>query len=140
MAKITMGGQEYTIPELNFMALERAWPFVQTAMVSDNSDPMKGPLAAMRIIAAGIMEDENFQPDRYGVTATPDQEDLVHEQVVRFFRKRLKANEIGKLTECIYTILEEAGLVAAEGEDTLPPVVEDRNPSPETAPDLSPSS
>ena len=119
MAKITLGGEDYIIPELNFMALERAWPFIETAMVSSNHDPMTGPNAALRIIASGIVEDENFQPQRYGVTALPDNPDEIYEQVVFFFRRKLKAREIEKLKDCVDQIIQEAGLMSAETDDTV---------------------
>lgn len=139
MAKIVIGGEDYTVPELNFMALERAWPFVEDAMLSTGSDPMKGPLAALRIIAAGIMEDENFQPARYNVSATPDDPDAIHDQVVAYFRKKLKAREIVTLKDCIDAILKEAGLGAEPGEDQEENPPEKASPSPETVPALSPS-
>lgn len=116
MAKVTIGATEYEVPEMNFMALERAWPFVEEAMVSAGTDPMRGPLAAMRIIAAGIMEDESFQPQKFNVTATADEPDKIHDQVVFFLRKKLKAREIHLLKDGIDAILVEAGLVTPEGE------------------------
>ena len=137
MAKITIGGTEYTIPELSFMALERAWPYIQAAMVTVADDPMRGPNAALRIIAAGIMDGENFDPPRYGVKAPPEEEEAIHDQVVLFFRKKLKAKEIALLKNCVDEILEEAGLVAPSGEGT-PPAKE--NLSTEIAPDTSQSS
>lgn len=139
MAKITIGGQEHVVPELNFMALERAWPFVEEAMAYSGVDPMKGPLAALRIIAAGIMEDENFQPQRYSITATPDNPDEVHTQVVAYLRKKLKAKEIVNLKDCIDTILQEAGLGGEPGEDLENPQKKAESPSPETAAALSQS-
>lgn len=117
MAKITIGEEDYTIPELNFAALERGWPFIEAAMVMGGTDPMRGPNAALRVIAAGIVEDENFQPQRFNVTATPDQPDEVYEQVVAFLRKKLKAREMDRLGPCVDQIIEEAGLIAAAPED-----------------------
>jgi hypothetical protein len=140
MAKITIGGTQYTVPELSFMALERAWPFVESAMVSDGRDPMKGPNAAMRIIAAGILHDDNFDPEKFKVTAGADDEDLQHDQIVQFFRRRLKAREIPTLTSCIDDIMVEAGLAAPAGEAKDPLLEESPNPSMETAPVTLPSS
>jgi len=120
MAKIKIGNVEYTVPELTFMALERAWPYVEASMISVSGDPMRGPNAALRIIAAGIVDGENFDPARYNVKSSLEEEDAVHDEVVNFFRRRLKAREIPLLKDCIDEILVEAGLVAPEGEDTPP--------------------
>ena len=120
MAKITIGEVEYFVPELNFYALERAWPFIETAMVSEGLDPMQGPNAALRIIAAGIVEDENFQPETFNVTAKADNPDAIYEEVVLFLRKKLKARQIHSLKACIDTIIEEAGLMGeADASDTV---------------------
>lgn len=139
MAKITIGGEEYTVPELNFAALERSWPFVEQAMVISSNDPLASPRAALCIIAAGIMEDDNFQPQRYKVTATPDDEDKIHEQIVNFLSKKLKAREMVNLKDCVDKILLEAGLTeeAPPGEED--PVEETASPSPATVPGSSPS-
>lgn len=117
MAKITIGGEDYTIPELNFAALERAWPFIEISMITGGNDPMKGPNAALHIIAAGIVEDENFQPERFKVTATPDDPDKVYDQVVGFLRKKLKAREMERLGPCVDEIIDEAGLIPAGGDN-----------------------
>ena len=120
MAKIRIGEETYTIPELNFMALERSWPYIEIAMVTGGNDPMQGPGAALRIIAAGIVEDPNFQPDRFNVTAKPDDPDAVYEQVVFYLRKHLKARQMQNLQPCIDQIIEDAGLLGkAEGSDTV---------------------
>lgn len=140
MAKITIGGDDYQVPELNFAALERSWPFVESAMVISSNDPMASPRAALCIIAAGIMEDENFQPQRYKITANPDDPDKIHEQIVNFLSKRMKAREMVNLKGCVDQILLEAGLTEAEppsGEEG--PVEETAILSPETAAGSSPS-
>lgn len=139
MAKITIGGVVYTVPELTFMALERAWPYVQAAMIAVSSDPMRGPNAALHIIAAGIVDGENFDRERYNVKAPAEEEDEVHKEVVNFFRKRLKAREIALLKDCVDEILEEAGLGVNVGEARPPLPEEKENSLTETAPSLSPS-
>lgn len=119
MAKTIIGGNTYEVPELNFVALERAWPFVETAMVS--LDPMQGPSAALCIIASGLCEADNFDPSVFGIkeedlSPTEDRETQVFNKVVFFLKKKLKATEIAGIKDCINDILEEAGLVPAEGE------------------------
>ena len=74
MAKVTVGGTQYEVPELNFIALERSWPFIEEAMTA--LDPMKGVSAALHIIAAGLVEADNFDPATYNIkpediSATP---------------------------------------------------------------------
>jgi hypothetical protein len=133
MAKITLGEEDYTIPELNFEALQRAWPYIEASMVTDAKDPMSGPNAALRIISAGICEGENFNPERYKVTASADDPDAVYEQVVLFFRKKLKARDIEKLAPCVDQIIEEAGLMPAGGDADTVGNVETLNHSPEIA-------
>lgn len=119
MAKLTLSGEEHIIPELNFAALERAWPFIEIALVSGGGDPLRQQLAALQVVAAGIMEDENFQPDKYKVTVAADNPDKIHEQIVNHLRKKLKAREIAALRTCLFEIIEEAGLTMAnEGEQS----------------------
>lgn len=131
MAKITIGDTTYTVPELTFIALERAWPYVQASMVSDGADPMRGPNAALRIISAGILHGEHFDPNKFDVTAGPDEEDLQHDQLTMFLRRKMKANQISTLSACIGVMLEEAGLVVTTGE--VPPVEEGNQESSSTA-------
>jgi hypothetical protein len=109
MAKITIGGTLYTVPELNFIALERAWPYVEQAMAT--LDPMQGPSAGLGVIAAGLVEADDFERTRYGIG---DDERLndeeTFERVLLFLKKKLKATEIVNIKTCLEEILEEAGL------------------------------
>lgn len=139
MAQITIGGKEYLIPEMNFLAIERAWPFVMKA--TETVELMTGVSAALSVIAAGLMEAEDFNPADFD--ATPgDRDAVVLDRVVYFFKKNLKGNEIGIVRDTMFQILKEAGLEVTEGEALaalaaaaglkLPETL-----SPETAPDTS---
>lgn len=139
MAQITIGGKEYRIPEMNFLAIERAWPFVMKA--TETVELMTGVSAALSVIAAGLMEAEDFKREDFD--ATPEDRDaVVLDKVVYFFKKNLKGNEIGIVRDTMFQILKEAGLEVTEGEALaalaaaagleLP-----ETPSPETAPHTS---
>lgn len=139
MAKVIIGGTEYEVPELNFIALERAWPFIEEAMTE--LDPMKGVSAAIHIIAAGLMEADHFDPETYGIhvkdlSLTQDREDQVFALTARFLKRKTKATEISGIREAVVVISREAGLEPEEGED-LPQGGMMGPPSPET---LAPTS
>lgn len=138
MATVIIGGIEYKVPPLNFVALERAWPSVEEAMFS--IDPMKGPAAGIRIVAAGLCEAENFDKTQFGITTEEnlDEEDTF-ERVVKFLKKKLLATELQEVRKCIDQITEEAGLESLSGE-ALSILMKEASPSPETAQDTSPSS
>jgi hypothetical protein len=139
MATVTVGGTEYEVPEMNFAALERAWPFVMEAMLVE--DPMKGVAAGISIIAAGLIEAEHFDKTKFGIR---EDEMLGDEQtfdrVVYFLKKKIKAKEIDGIRKSVDQINLEAGLEPAPGE-ALPLLAEVRqNLLTETAPTSSPSS
>src|SRR4051812_33097068 len=93
MAIVTVGGTEYEVPEMNFSALERAWPFVEQAMIAQ--DPMKGVAAGISIIAAGLLEAEHFDKTKFGIG--PDEmlgEEQTFDRIVYFLKKKIKAKEI----------------------------------------------
>lgn len=144
MAKVTVGGTEYEVPELNFIALERSWPFIEEAMTA--LDPMKGVSAALHIIAAGLVEADNFDPATYNIkpediSATLDRETQVFELVAKFLKRKTKATEIDGVRKAIVEITKEAGLEPEEGEgDTAEAEEAAPNLSPETSTHTLPSS
>lgn len=139
MAKVTIGGIEYEVPEMNFAGLERAWPFVNEAMVS--LDPMKGPAAGLCIIAAGLMEAEHFDRTKFGMTAVEMLgDDQVFDRLVIFLKKKVKAKEIASIRLAVDQINEEAGLEAVKGELFPPQADPELSHSTETAPTSSQSS
>lgn len=139
MAQITVGGKEYHIPEMNFLAIERAWPFVMRA--TETLELMAGVSAALSVIAAAIMEAEDFNPADFNASAE-DRPEAVLEKVVYFFKKNLKGSEIGVVRDSMFQVLKEAGLEVTEGEAlaALAAAAGLEVPSPETAPDTSLSS
>lgn len=144
MAKVTIGGTEYEVPELNFIALERSWPFIEEAMTA--LDPMKGVSAALHIIAAGLVEVDNFDPATYGIKPEDikpqlDRETQVFELTAKFLKRKTKATEIDGVREAIVQITKEAGLEPEEGEgDTAEAAEEAPSLSPETSTHTLPSS
>lgn len=138
-ALVTIGGQEYEIPELNFLALERAWPFIDRSMSS--LDPILAVSAGISVIAAGIMEAPYFKPEDFGVKEGEQLGDeQIFERVSKFLKKKLMAKEIENVRLTVVEISKEAGLEAEEGE-LLPPGTEDPvSPSTETAQSLLSSS
>lgn len=117
MARVTVGGKEYYIPELNLLALERAWPFIEEN--SRTLDPIKGPSSGLSIIAAGIMEAENFDKSQFDIEAELVDPDRIFEKVVYFFKKKIKASELINIAAAIEEIIQEAGLGVEDspGED-----------------------
>lgn len=151
MAKITIGGNEYVIPEMNFIAVERAWPYIEEAMTTVH--PMHGTSAALAVIAATLMEGPEFDPASLGVETTeqdaetgfprPRSEILVHEDLTRTLKRRLKASEVGAVKVCLFDILDEAGFEMkdpASGEALAALGMQMMSPSTATAQNTSPSS
>jgi hypothetical protein len=140
MAIVTVGGTEYEVPEMNFAALERAWPFVEEAMMTQ--DPMKGVAAGINIIAAGLLEAEHFDKTKFDIAEDEMLgQDQTFERIVYFLKKKIKAREIEGIRKSVDQINVEAGLEPAPGE-ALPPLADlvKQNLSEETAQILSPSS
>lgn len=147
MAKVTIGGKEYTLAEMNFIAVELAYPFIEQAMQTVH--PVQGTKAALAVIAAGLLECDDFIPAEFEIEALtykdpgtgvekPIPQEMLHEQVLNFLRRKLKANEMGDIKLALFEVLEEAGFEMAEvGE--LPKDLADllANPSTETATDTS---
>lgn len=132
MARVTIGGTEYEVPEMNFAALERAWPYVEESMMT--LDPMKGPAAGICIVAAGLMYADHFDPTKFDIK--PDEmlgEDQTFDRIVRFLKRKLKAKEIEQVRAAVNKINEEAGLEPEEGEAPAA-LGEGASPSTETAP------
>ena len=139
MAKIKIGGDYYEVPELNFLALERSWPFIAQSMIS--TDPIQGVSAAIHVIAAGIIEAPHFSPMAFGIREGDinpllNTDDQLFELVTRFLKRRTLATEISGIREGLQAITREAGLEPEEGED-VKGEEEAPNPSMET---LLPSS
>lgn len=143
MAIVKIGGTDYEVPELNFVALERAWPFIEEAMTA--LDPMKGVSAAIHIIAAGLVEADNFDQSTYGIKpedldARLDREDQIFTLTAKFLKRKTKATEISGIREAVVEISREAGLEPKEGEDEPVGVEGTTSLSPETSAPTSPSS
>lgn len=140
MAIVTVGGTEYEVPELNFAALERAWPFVEQAMLAQ--DPMKGVAAGISIIAAGLLEADHFDKTKFGIAEDEMLgEEQTFDRIVYFLKKKIKAKEIDGIRKSVDQINVEAGLEPVPGE-ALPPLADRvaQNLSAETAPTSSLSS
>ena len=141
MATFTCAGKEYKIPEMNFLAVERAWPFVQKA--TEEFDPMKGSSAAIGVVAAALMEGEGFDRSEWDIDAE-ETDDNAFLKLMHTIKKRLKVSEIGNAKTTMFQILEEGGLQVTEGEllVALQALQEESGgeSSQETAPDTLPNS
>lgn len=140
MAKAKIGGVDYEVPELNFIALEKAWPFIERAIITQ--DAMEGTSAGISIITAGLIEAEGFDKTRFDIT---EEEKLTwddtFDRVSTFLKRKLKASEIEQVRLCVEQITEEAGLrEESSGEAQAPARAEEETPSTETALDTSQSS
>lgn len=117
--RIKIGSKEYDVPELNFVALERAWPYVAEVIIQrDFMEALKGSIC---IIAAGLCEVENFDPSIYGFKKEDldnalDLSDQIFEKVVLYIKKNLKANQIADLSLAVNQIIKDNGLEPESGE------------------------
>lgn len=147
MAKITIGGVEHTIDEMNFVAVEMAWPFIEQAMATVH--PIAGTNAALAVIAAGLMESEGYDCQKWDIEPTgiddegkswPRHPSLIHIDMTERLRRKLKANEIGSVKLCLFDLIREAGFdMATAGELQLTAEEEAVNHLMETATSTSPS-
>lgn len=148
MAKVTIGGKGYTIPEMSFAAVELAWPFIEQA--TETIHPVQGTKAAIGVIAAGLLESDDFNPELFGLDPMlhlnvgedesgepktvdhPKDRAVLHDELMKYLLRGLKAKEAGAIKLCLFEILEEAGFeMAIPGE--LPAAVEAAIPSPAIA-------
>lgn len=113
MATFTCAGKDYHVPEMNFLAIERAWPFVRKA--TEEYDPIKGSSAAIGVIAAAMFEGEGFKREDWDIEEGLD-EDASFERLIYKIKKRIAANEIGNVKDAMFQVLAEGGLQVTEGE------------------------
>lgn len=119
---VTIGGETYAVPEMNFCAVERAWPYVAQCM--ETQDPIQGSGAGICIIAAALVEDEYFVPEKYGFeyngpigeNMSPEDRGLFFDLLQKRLKRKLKATEINLIRDAVNQITLEAGLVAEPGE------------------------
>lgn len=129
MAKVTIGGNDYIVPELNFIALEKAWKSIRAILVSDNPDPLLIASAGIEVIAYGLIEAPDFDRSKFGIE--PDEvltSDELDSRVVHSIKKQLKAGEIQGVHTAMDEIKEEAGLLPEQGE----PLTQELSPGTET--------
>lgn len=141
MAKVTLGGEEYFIPEMNFLAVERAWPFIVVAMASQ--DAMAGAAAGISVIAAGIIEADEFKPERFNIDPAKSDlgPDYTFDQVNRFLKKKIKARDIASITACVNEMIKEAGLnedESGEAEGAMPQTIPSTEIAAASLPNSSP--
>lgn len=118
MAKVTIGGEEITIPTpYNFRKLKRSWPHMERAANSDD-DPMSALDAFIAIVAIGIVPTKN-SPD----SLTEDQKKMIangdHETVylmrlaeeIDRIEEDLLGPEIPGLKNAVFDIMKESGLI-----------------------------
>lgn len=138
MAKLTLGDKTHEIPDLNFIALELAWPYVQEATVAVT--PISGISASIMVIAAGIITKEDFNPQDFGIPDHVTDIGAHHEIVGAYLKRNIRARDASTVKDTFMEVLEEAGLEVSEGE--LLKVLEEvkgmtANPSTGTAPATS---
>lgn len=140
MAKVLIGGTTYHVPEMNFLAVERSWPYVEKAM--QTLDPIQGPAAGIMIVLSSIVEDEDFDPEYFGLnaedyrTGTELDRNKAFEDLAKLWKRKLKATEIMGIRVAVNEVTREAGLLADEGE-LLPEGLDPGTLSMGTVPDTS---
>jgi hypothetical protein len=125
---------------MNFLAIERAWPYVVQA--TETLDPMHGPSAALAVFAAAMMEAEDFKLSDFDLPEDTVGDARTHQAITRFLKKKLKGTELNKIQDTMYEVLKEAGLEVTPGEAVaaLVAALGQETFSPETAPDTLQSS
>jgi hypothetical protein len=117
MAKVTIGGKEYLIGELNFIALRKSWSAIDAFMEADSVNPIKGAEVSLKIIAAAVQEEEYFKREDFGIAADlilkPSE---VDEFVEEYLARQMKASEVSGVQFVIFDIMKEAGLAGEPGE------------------------
>lgn len=134
MATVTIGSTTYDIPEANFVALQRAWPYIEQTQQSLSVIDAVG--AGIRIVAACLMEKENFAPADFGINESQldvmlDLDAQVFDQLNKKLQRELKSSQIANIRKAVEDITKEAGLVPEPGEDDQgqSPLTETLNPS-----------
>jgi hypothetical protein len=112
--KITIGGKEYTVEELNFIVVEKAW--AQLRMVMVNPDPIFAVGAGISIIAFALIEQDDFDKANFGIAPEVVDVDAIDASVILYLKKKLKASEISSVQQGLVQLIKEAGLEAEEGE------------------------
>ena len=141
MAKVTIGGVEYHCPEMNFLAVEVAWPHVARTMITQ--DPIQAVGAGVHVVAACLQEQEEFDPKQFGFN-DEQIENLpkmsrqdINDLVAHFLKKKMKAGEIPNIRGAVEQIIEEAGLLPDQGEGEKSESEDPTSPGTETAPSSS---
>jgi hypothetical protein len=134
--KVTLGGKEFLVPELNFAALERCWPSINEAMWQ--ADPIRSANCGLTIIAAGLMEADDFDAEKYGGNNGRSEEDTLAD-IQRFLRKTMKAKDLASLGSYVNEIVKEAGVIDENPPKVAAEATEEENPLTVIAQELLPS-
>jgi hypothetical protein len=117
MAKVRIGGKDYLISELNFIALEKAWDAIESFMQDSTINPIRACSLTIKIVSAGLQEEVGFNRADFEIkpeeVLTPQELDA---RIETFLKRQVKGNELPDLQVSVMEILEEAGLMAGEGE------------------------
>jgi len=156
MAKITVGTIEHQIDDMNFIAVELAWPYIEIAMSTVH--PIAGTNAALAVIAAGLMESEGFDAKDWDIDPTLTEElpgdtpdapkrikkwpkpvEGIHIEMTNMLRRRLKASEMASVKLVLFEMIEQAGFDIADtvSGGALPVEEATASPSPETVMPIS---
>ena len=114
MAELIAGDKTYIIPDLNFVALELAWPYVQESTVAVT--PISGISASIMVIAAGLITKEDFDPTEFEIPKDIKSVKTQHAMVGAFLKRKIRAKDAAAVKDCFMQVLEEAGLEVSEGE------------------------
>lgn len=124
MAEFLLQGKKYTVDEMSFEAVERAWPYLTEAMA--NQDPIAGVTAGIAVIAASVMEQDWFKPEIFELEVPTElfenPDDHIHRALCKKMKRMLKSSEIGAIRLCVIEMTKEAGLMPETGEPLPEPV------------------
>lgn len=112
MATLLLGGEQITIPKMNFRRIKKAYPFMLAASQVDDGDPFASYDSAIEAIRVGL-EQETDEKDNDGrpVFKCP----ISTEE----FNERLIGDEVIRLQSTMADMMRESGLVRQRSDGSI---------------------
>lgn len=99
MAKVTIGGEEYQIPPLNFKGIKKVWPHVAKLIEQGDNLALEDSLSVVDVTIVAIAAAfEREHPER----------------TIDWIEENLKATEISDLQFVLKDLLRDSGLIRDE--------------------------
>lgn len=112
MATLILGGEEITIPKMNFRRIKKAYPFMLRASQVDEADPFASYDDAIEAIRVGLEE----KTDRLDNDGRPIFECPISTDE---FNERLIGEEVVGLQKTMTDMMRESGLVRQRSDGSI---------------------